>query len=156
MTSDPCDFAPKTGIIRHTIKYSETDLDAVPLRCYRETDLDEVMPVKGFTTSTSKLTCLSKRTLHPCRQVMRAEAEATEDINTTFENNHSIRGYNSFKPGDAYPKPRMDGGKEGKEEEGEEEEKVEGDEGMTSWVSMKVPADKQRRRAAEVVEEVFR
>lgn len=54
VTSDPCDFAPKTGIIRHTIKYSETDLDAVPLRCYRETDLDEVMPVNSFTTSTSK------------------------------------------------------------------------------------------------------
>uniref|UniRef100_A0A673X664 PH and SEC7 domain-containing protein 1-like n=1 Tax=Salmo trutta TaxID=8032 RepID=A0A673X664_SALTR len=32
-----------TGIIRKTIKYSETDLDAVPLKCYRETDLDEVM-----------------------------------------------------------------------------------------------------------------
>lgn len=34
--------APKTGIIGRSIKYSETDLDAVPLRCYRETDLDEV------------------------------------------------------------------------------------------------------------------
>lgn len=33
----------KTGIIRRTVKYSETDIDAVPLRCYRETDLDEVM-----------------------------------------------------------------------------------------------------------------
>lgn len=33
----------KTGIIRGTIKYSETDLDAVPLRCYRETDIDEVI-----------------------------------------------------------------------------------------------------------------
>ncbi|TNM99356.1 hypothetical protein fugu_012389 [Takifugu bimaculatus] len=119
VTSDPCDFAPKTGIIRHTIKYSETDLDAVPLRCYRETDLDEVM---------------------------RAEAEAGEDINTTLENNHSIRGYNSLKPGDAYQKPRMDGGKEGKEEEGEEEEKVESDKGTTRWLSLKVPADKQRHR----------
>uniref|UniRef100_A0A4W5NT38 Pleckstrin and Sec7 domain containing a n=1 Tax=Hucho hucho TaxID=62062 RepID=A0A4W5NT38_9TELE len=36
-------ISPKTGIIRKTIKYSETDLDAVPLKCYRETDLDEVM-----------------------------------------------------------------------------------------------------------------
>ncbi|KAL7878047.1 hypothetical protein SRHO_G00046900 [Serrasalmus rhombeus] len=35
--------SPKTGIIRRTIKYSETDLDAVPLRCYRETDIDEVI-----------------------------------------------------------------------------------------------------------------
>ncbi|KAI9514879.1 hypothetical protein NQZ68_029724 [Dissostichus eleginoides] len=42
VTSDPRGSAPKTGIIRQTIKYSETDLDAVPLRCYRETDLDEV------------------------------------------------------------------------------------------------------------------
>lgn len=53
VTSDSCDFAPKTGIIRHTIKYSETDLDAVPLRCYRETDLDEVSSVRG---RASKLT----------------------------------------------------------------------------------------------------
>ncbi|KAG9344512.1 hypothetical protein JZ751_011182 [Albula glossodonta] len=35
--------SPKTGIIRRTIKYSETDLDAVPLRCYRETNIDEVL-----------------------------------------------------------------------------------------------------------------
>ncbi|KAM9716134.1 uncharacterized protein ACNS7B_022228, partial [Menidia menidia] len=35
--------SPKTGIIRRTLKYSETDLDAVPLRCYRETDLDELL-----------------------------------------------------------------------------------------------------------------
>lgn len=35
--------SPKIGLIRHTTKYSETDLDAVPLRCYRETDIDEVI-----------------------------------------------------------------------------------------------------------------
>uniref|UniRef100_A0A8C8JW49 Uncharacterized protein n=1 Tax=Oncorhynchus tshawytscha TaxID=74940 RepID=A0A8C8JW49_ONCTS len=35
--------SPKMGIIRMTLKYSETDLDAVPLRCYRETDIDEVL-----------------------------------------------------------------------------------------------------------------
>lgn len=35
--------SPKTGIIRCTLKYSETDLDAVPLRCYWETDIDEVL-----------------------------------------------------------------------------------------------------------------
>lgn len=35
--------SPKIGIIRRTTKYSETDLDAVPLRCYRETDIDEVI-----------------------------------------------------------------------------------------------------------------
>uniref|UniRef100_A0A8C7WB71 Pleckstrin and Sec7 domain containing a n=1 Tax=Oncorhynchus mykiss TaxID=8022 RepID=A0A8C7WB71_ONCMY len=36
-------FSPKTGIIRRAINYAETDLDAVPLKCYRETDLDEVI-----------------------------------------------------------------------------------------------------------------
>ncbi|XP_047673696.1 uncharacterized protein LOC113634079 isoform X2 [Tachysurus fulvidraco] len=35
--------SPKMGIIRRTLKYSETDLDAVPLRCYWETDIDEVL-----------------------------------------------------------------------------------------------------------------
>ncbi len=43
MTPDSRGSTPRTGIIRKTIKYSETDLDAVPLRCYRETDLDEVI-----------------------------------------------------------------------------------------------------------------
>jgi len=32
-----------TGIIRRTVKYSETDIDAVSQRCYKETNLDEVM-----------------------------------------------------------------------------------------------------------------
>lgn len=36
-------WSPETGVIRRTLKYSETDLDAVPLRCYRETDMDEVL-----------------------------------------------------------------------------------------------------------------
>lgn len=84
---------------------------------------------------------------------MRAEAEATEDINTTSEIHHSIRGHTGLKPGDAYPKAKMDGGREGKEEEGEEEEKVEGDEGP-GWSSLKVAADRQRQRA--VGEEAFR
>uniref|UniRef100_A0A6Q2YYY2 Pleckstrin and Sec7 domain containing a n=1 Tax=Esox lucius TaxID=8010 RepID=A0A6Q2YYY2_ESOLU len=42
------------GIIRRTIKYSETDLDAVPLKCYRETDLDEVMSAEGRTNRESE------------------------------------------------------------------------------------------------------
>uniref|UniRef100_A0A8C5R605 Pleckstrin and Sec7 domain containing n=1 Tax=Leptobrachium leishanense TaxID=445787 RepID=A0A8C5R605_9ANUR len=33
----------ETGIIRRTIKYSETDIDAVPLRCYRETNIDDIL-----------------------------------------------------------------------------------------------------------------
>ncbi|MBN3321909.1 PSD1 protein, partial [Atractosteus spatula] len=45
VTPPPADGgrSPKTGIIRRTIKYSETDLDAVPLRCYHETNIDEVL-----------------------------------------------------------------------------------------------------------------
>lgn len=55
MTSSPTGSAPRTGIIRHSVKYSETDLDAVPLRCYRETDLDEVGSLGQSRRSFSKL-----------------------------------------------------------------------------------------------------
>ncbi|NXG67237.1 PSD1 protein, partial [Hemiprocne comata] len=34
------------GIIRRTVKYSETDLDTVPLRCYRETNIDDILAEK--------------------------------------------------------------------------------------------------------------
>ncbi|CAG05091.1 unnamed protein product [Tetraodon nigroviridis] len=108
VTSDPCDFAPKTGIIRHTIKYSETDLDAVPLRCYRETDLDEVRTAGGGSAKGTRL----QPTLRPGPQVMRAEAEAPEDTNATCR-----RGHSSLKPGHAHPDAKMDGGREGKEGE---------------------------------------
>ncbi|KAJ8014428.1 hypothetical protein DPEC_G00040120 [Dallia pectoralis] len=57
VTPPPVDavcVSPKTGIIRRTIKYSETDLDAVPLKCYRETDLDEVMSSQGRTNRIHK------------------------------------------------------------------------------------------------------
>ncbi|NXQ57421.1 PSD1 protein, partial [Anthoscopus minutus] len=36
----------ETGIIRRTVKYSETDLDTVPLRCYRETNIDDILAEK--------------------------------------------------------------------------------------------------------------
>ncbi|XP_077595554.1 uncharacterized protein LOC144211895 isoform X1 [Stigmatopora nigra] len=32
---------PRTAVVGRTLRYWETDLDAVPLRCYRETDLDQ-------------------------------------------------------------------------------------------------------------------
>uniref|UniRef100_A0A8C0FT55 Pleckstrin and Sec7 domain containing n=1 Tax=Bubo bubo TaxID=30461 RepID=A0A8C0FT55_BUBBB len=35
-----------TGIIKRTVKYSETDLDTVPLRCYRETNIDDILAEK--------------------------------------------------------------------------------------------------------------
>ncbi|XP_048361528.1 PH and SEC7 domain-containing protein 1 isoform X2 [Sphaerodactylus townsendi] len=36
----------ETGIIRRTVKYSETDLDCVPLRCYHETNIDDILAEK--------------------------------------------------------------------------------------------------------------
>ncbi|XP_061693504.1 uncharacterized protein psda isoform X3 [Syngnathoides biaculeatus] len=43
LASDAGGSADKTGRVRRSVKYSETDLDRVPPRCYRETDLDEAM-----------------------------------------------------------------------------------------------------------------
>ncbi|XP_040035022.2 uncharacterized protein psda isoform X2 [Gasterosteus aculeatus] len=89
---------PRTGIVRHTLQYSETDLDAVPLRCYRETDLDEVM---------------------------RAEAEAAdEEVDSAFWSNHSVLENSSCSPANASPKPQTGGDVEDGEEEEEEEEGV--------------------------------
>ncbi|KAM9325557.1 PH and SEC7 domain-containing protein 1 [Gastrophryne carolinensis] len=42
-SSDQLPRVCETGIIRRTIKYSETDLDSVPLRCYRETNIDDIL-----------------------------------------------------------------------------------------------------------------
>ncbi|XP_056386537.1 PH and SEC7 domain-containing protein 1 isoform X2 [Hyla sarda] len=45
-TTPPTNQTPQaceSGIIRRTIKYSETDLDSVPLRCYRETNIDDIL-----------------------------------------------------------------------------------------------------------------
>ncbi|KAM6266102.1 PH and SEC7 domain-containing protein 1 isoform 1-T2 [Porphyrio hochstetteri] len=36
----------ESGIIRRTVKYSETDLDTVPLRCYHETNIDDILAEK--------------------------------------------------------------------------------------------------------------
>ncbi|XP_061767425.1 PH and SEC7 domain-containing protein 1 isoform X2 [Nerophis ophidion] len=77
VSSDPRGSSPKTGVIRRTIKYSETDLDAVPLRCYRETDLDEVM---------------------------RAEAEAAAEVDSAFGSRRSVQGNSSLSLPEASPK----------------------------------------------------
>nr|XP_008112431.1 PREDICTED: PH and SEC7 domain-containing protein 1 isoform X1 [Anolis carolinensis]XP_008112432.1 PREDICTED: PH and SEC7 domain-containing protein 1 isoform X1 [Anolis carolinensis]XP_008112433.1 PREDICTED: PH and SEC7 domain-containing protein 1 isoform X1 [Anolis carolinensis] len=41
----------ETGIIRRTLKYSETDLDSVPLRCYHETNIDDILAEKDEVDS---------------------------------------------------------------------------------------------------------
>ncbi|KAI3362866.1 hypothetical protein L3Q82_001908 [Scortum barcoo] len=130
VSPDPRGSTPKTGIIRQTIKYSETDLDAVPLRCYRETDLDEVM---------------------------RAEAEATEEAeaDSAFGSNRSVLGNSGFSPADTSPKPRPGGGREDDEQQEEEEEEEEEEEGVVSWASVRMLGDRQRQRATKEEDEVF-
>ncbi|KAF7221260.1 uncharacterized protein psda isoform X1 [Nothobranchius furzeri] len=114
--------APETGIIRRSIKYSETDLDAVPLRCYRETDLDEVM---------------------------RAESESAEEVDSAFGSNRSVLE-NSISPEDSVPKLRTSAGKEENGEEFNDEE-----EGVASWASVRMHGDKRRQRAAKEEEDVL-
>ncbi|XP_043087145.1 uncharacterized protein LOC122333532 isoform X2 [Puntigrus tetrazona] len=88
--------SPKTGIIRRTLKYSETDLDAVPLRCYRETDIDEVLLAEQ------------------------------EDADSAFGSNRSVMGTScaGSSPLGEMPNERTDGQEDGEEEEEEEEEDV--------------------------------
>ncbi|KAM8859169.1 uncharacterized protein psda isoform 2-T3 [Spinachia spinachia] len=98
VTPDTQGSAPRTGIVRHTLQYSETDLDAVPLRCYRETDLDEVM---------------------------RAEV-ADDEADSAFWSNRSILENSTCSTADTSPKPRTGGDKEDGNEEEEQEEEEEG------------------------------
>ncbi|XP_073775021.1 uncharacterized protein isoform X1 [Danio rerio] len=88
--------SPKTVIIRRTLKYSETDLDAVPLRCYRETDIDEVLLAEQ------------------------------EDADSAFGSNRSVMGTScaGSSPLGEMPNERTDGQEDGEEEEEEEEEDV--------------------------------
>uniref|UniRef100_A0A671LJQ1 Uncharacterized LOC107666723 n=1 Tax=Sinocyclocheilus anshuiensis TaxID=1608454 RepID=A0A671LJQ1_9TELE len=84
--------SPKTGIIRRTLKYSETDLDAVPLRCYRETDIDEVLLAEQ------------------------------EDADSAFGSNRSVMGTScaGSSPLGEMPNKRTDGQEEEEEEEEED------------------------------------
>uniref|UniRef100_A0A8C8J4L6 PH and SEC7 domain-containing protein 1 n=1 Tax=Oncorhynchus tshawytscha TaxID=74940 RepID=A0A8C8J4L6_ONCTS len=101
--------SPKTGIVRGTLKYSETDLDAVPLRCYRETDIDEVLLAEQ------------------------------EDTDSAFGSNRSVKSTSGTgsSPLGVCPYERTSGEEE--EVEGEEEEEEEDDEEdeeeVVSWVS---------------------
>ncbi|XP_041866800.1 uncharacterized protein LOC121655934 [Melanotaenia boesemani] len=125
VTPHPRGPTPQTGIIRRSIKYSETDLDAVPLRCYRETDLDEVM---------------------------RAEAEAAEEADSAFGSNRSVLENSSLST-DASPKPRGRKEEDGEEEEDEEDEDDE--EEVVSWASVRMQGDKKRQKATKEEDEVF-
>ncbi|KAM6951530.1 uncharacterized protein FYW47_015051 [Aplochiton taeniatus] len=119
--------SPKTGIIGRTLKYSETDLDAVPLRCYRETDIDEVLLAEQ------------------------------EDADSAFGSNRSVMGTSgtgsSPLGGLAYERmegaeeeEKGEGGREGEELEEEEEEE---EEEVVSWASVRMQGDSRRRRFLE-------
>lgn len=124
--------SPKTGIIRRTLKYSETDLDAVPLRCYRETDIDEVLLAEQ------------------------------DDADSAFGSNRSVQGTSgtgsSPLGGLAYGATEVAAGiQEGSEDDEEEggEEEDEEDE-MVSWASVRLQGDNRKQQyAAEEEPELF-
>uniref|UniRef100_A0A8C4DGZ1 PH and SEC7 domain-containing protein 1 n=1 Tax=Dicentrarchus labrax TaxID=13489 RepID=A0A8C4DGZ1_DICLA len=102
------------GIIRRTLKYSETDLDAIPLRCYRETDIDEVLLAEQ------------------------------DDADSAFGSNRSVQGTSGTgsSPLGGLPYGRTDGEvaeKRREDEEEEDEEEEEEEEEMVSWATLKSP-----------------
>lgn len=147
VTPDSRGSAPRTGIIRRTLKYSETDLDAVPLRCYRETDLDEVSCFQLFASRSASHQ--TRRIMIFTVQVMRAEA--AEEADSAFGSNRSIRGNSRFDPS---LKRHTCGGNEVDGEDEEDEEDEEGG-GVVSWASVRMQGDRQRQRAAKEQDEVF-
>ncbi|KAL6094391.1 psd [Pungitius sinensis] len=134
LVTPPPTFAgasPKTGIIRRTLKYSETDLDAVPLRCYRETDIDEVLLAE------------------------------LDDGDSAFGSNRSVQGTSgtgsSPLGGPAYggeDGAHVEERRVGEEDEEEEEEEEEED--MVSWASVRMQGDNRKQQfAAQEQPEVF-
>ncbi|KAM6897609.1 PH and SEC7 domain-containing protein 1 [Xenentodon cancila] len=126
--------SPKTGIIRRTLKYSETDLDAIPLRCYHETDIDEVLLAEQ------------------------------DDGDSAFGSNRSMQGTSGTgsSPLGVLANARTDGEEDDKdrrqrkEGEEEEEEEEEDEEEMVSWASVRMQGDSRKQQhAAQEEPEVF-
>lgn len=123
--------SPKTGIIRRTLKYSETDLDAIPLRCYRETDIDEVLLAEQ------------------------------DDADSAFGSNRSVQGTSGtgssplgvlayVRTGVQVVEEMRGGGEDEEDEEGDEEEE------MVSWASVRMQGDNRKQQyAAQEEPEVF-
>ncbi|XP_038139417.1 PH and SEC7 domain-containing protein 1-like isoform X2 [Cyprinodon tularosa] len=121
--------SPKTGIIRRTLKYSETDLDAIPLRCYRETDIDEVLLAEQ------------------------------DDGDSAFGSNRSVQGTSgtgsSPLRGLAYGRTGVEEEEEGEGESNDEDDDDEEEE-VVSWASVRMQGDSRKQRyAAEEDPEVF-
>lgn len=128
--------SPKTGIIRRTLKYSETDLDAIPLRCYRETDIDEVLLAEQ------------------------------DDADSAFGSNRSVQGTSGTgsSPLEGLAYGRTDGEEveerertgEREDEEEEDEDEEEEEEEMVSWASVRMQGDNRKQQyAAQEEPEVF-
>ncbi|NXW39816.1 PSD1 protein, partial [Nyctiprogne leucopyga] len=85
----------ETGIIRRTVKYSETDLDTVPLRCYRETNIDDILAEKEEVDSA-------------------IESQKDSESNPSFGGTPGRRNSTPEEPptlGTSFPKDRLrDGG----------------------------------------------
>lgn len=117
----------KTGIIRRTLKYSETDLDAVPLRCYRETDIDEVL-------------------LAP-----------HDDADSAFGSNRSVQGTSGTgsSPLGGLLYGGTEEIREGREDEEGGDDEYEEEE-MVSWASVRLQGDNRKQQyAAQEEPEVF-
>ncbi|XP_063077039.1 uncharacterized protein LOC134467045 [Engraulis encrasicolus] len=126
--------SPKTCVIRRTLRYSETDLDAVPLRCYRETDIDEVLRA--------------------------AAANEMDDADSAFGSNRSVFGAGSSPLGMMTMFGEGQGG-DGEEDEDEdddesdEEDEDEDEQEVASWVSVRMLGDARRQLANQKQEEMF-
>lgn len=119
--------SPKTGIIGRTLKYSETDLDSVPLRCYRETDIDEVLLAEQ------------------------------EDADSAFGSNRSVQGSSPLGVDGRIPGDEVEEGTGERDEEEEvEEEEDDDEEDIVSWASVRMQGDNRKQQfAAEEEPEVF-
>uniref|UniRef100_A0A8C7W418 PH and SEC7 domain-containing protein 1-like n=1 Tax=Oncorhynchus mykiss TaxID=8022 RepID=A0A8C7W418_ONCMY len=118
--------SPKTGIIRMTLKYSETDLDAVPLRCYRETDIDEVLLAEQ------------------------------EDADSAFGSNRSVKSTSGTDSSPLGVCPYESTSAEEEEVEGEEEELEEEEEEVVSWASVRMQGDIKRQQQQQVISQLLK
>ncbi|XP_031762197.1 PH and SEC7 domain-containing protein 1 isoform X2 [Xenopus tropicalis] len=85
---DPKPDSCETGIIRRTIKYSETDLDSVPLRCYRETNIDDILAEnEGLDSAIGSQKDSESNTETSAEKTNEQNEQTTVENNRVFANN---------------------------------------------------------------------
>ncbi|XP_061561796.1 PH and SEC7 domain-containing protein 1-like [Phycodurus eques] len=113
----PVERSLETGVIRRTLKYSETDLDAVPLRCYRETDIDELL------------------------------MDGRDDEDSAFASNRSARGGSPQGSGlGPYGFGLGADSGTGEEEGSRERDQEEKEEEVVSWASVRMQGDNRKQQ----------